>query len=78
MVFGLKNLNKELDCYNTPLDHYNKQTKSAIFSRNIGARGGWHFGYRLTEHLKEYDSMILWCISEDEMSVERGYIIPKK
>lgn len=54
------------------------QTKGASFTKDIGIRGGWHFGYRIVEYKKLYDIMILWCMSENGMSIEDGYIIPKK
>jgi len=53
------------------------QTKIAYYSRDVGTSGGWYFKYRTTEYNKPYDIMILWCVSEDGLNIERGYIIPK-
>lgn len=53
------------------------QTKIANFTIDIGTNGGWFYKYRTIEHKKRYDIMILWCISKDKLSIERGYIIPK-
>lgn len=53
------------------------QTKGAHFSIDIGTKGGWYFKYRTIEYKKQYDIMILWCISKDKLSIERGYIVTK-
>lgn len=51
------------------------QTKGSNYHKKYGS---WEFGCLDTEWNKEFDIEILWCISEDGMSIERGYIIPKK
>jgi len=53
------------------------QTVCTIFKRYIGAKGGWIFTSLEREWGKEFDVEILWCISEDGLNVERGYIVPK-
>ena len=54
------------------------QTKGSTFKRYIGANGGYMFGKFDKEWNKKFDFEILWCISDDGLIVERGYIIPKK
>ena len=95
-LFGVDDLNKKLDCYNTQYDHSRiprgisveiggksvdlsgkrLQTKGAHFSREIG-RKGYSFGYMEGEWSKDFDFEILWCVSEDGLNIERGYMIPK-
>ncbi len=78
------NLNKKNDNYKSPIDHPRHpvlgiiQTKGAHFSRDIGTKGGWKTGYRITEYEKEYDNMILWCVNDSGDIIEREYIISKK
>lgn len=78
---GVKNLNKELDCYNTPIDHSRDhelgiiQTKIKRFDSNYLC---WHFSNIDHEYEKEFDNIILWCTSEDKDIIERVYIIPKE
>ena len=80
----VKDLNLENNNYNSPIDHTRDselgiiQTKGRFFTRNTGAKGGWGFYYKTIEHKKDYDNMILWCVSEHGDIIERGYIIPKK
>lgn len=78
---GVKNLNKELDCYNTPIDHSMDhelgivQTKIKRFDPKYLC---WHFSNIDHEHDKEFDNLILWCTNEKKDIVERLYIILKE
>lgn len=52
------------------------QTKTATFRYDLGASGGWTFGSETNK--KEFDILILYCISKDGINVDRIYIIPKE
>lgn len=54
------------------------QTQGRHFTISIGAKGGWPFRSFAAEINKKYEIMILWCINEDGLRVERGYILPKE
>lgn len=77
---NVKNLNKELDCYNTSLDHSANnegivyQTKARLYSPKYGR---WGFSYLRNEWKKEFHYMICYCASEDGKIIERIYEIPK-
>lgn len=83
-VFGVEDLNKKNDNYNSPIDNSAHpilgvlQTKGSHFSKDIGVKGGWKTAYGVDEYKKEYDNMIFWCMNEDGEYIEMGYIIPKK
>jgi len=51
------------------------QTTGKIYD---SINGYWLFGNLKREWNKEFDVEILWCISEDRLDIERGYIIPQK
>lgn len=46
--------------------------------RRLDSYGTWDFGVLEREWNKDFDIEILWCISEDGTSVDRGYITLKK
>ena len=78
---GIKDLNKENDNYNSPIDHSRDheigivQTKGRRYDP---IQGRWPFGNLEKDHDKDFDFMICWCVSDDGETIERGYIIPKK
>ena len=72
---------------NKLVDLYGKipQTKGANLSSTLKVVNKKDFGYEVWEFGgleneldKEFDIVIIWCISADGESVERGYIIQKK
>lgn len=75
---GVKNLNKELDCYNTPIDHTRDPELGIIQTK--GRRYNPQYEMWNTdigrEHNKKFDVVIFYCISEDGKTVERVYIFP--
>lgn len=77
---NVKNLNKELDCYNTSLDHSAdhkgkiQQTRSAFYNQKYRRWSSCSFR---NEWKKEFHYVILYCASEDGKIIERVYIIPK-
>lgn len=91
---GVKRLSEEYDNFELPLDHSHITTHISIMigdklvdlygkipqtktSRIIWTGEGWSFRF-IEEWFKEFDIEILWCISSDGSSVERGYIYKKK
>lgn len=82
---GVKDLNKENDNYNSPIDHSRDselgiiQTKGAKLST---ARQGlleyerWSRAV-IREHTKEFDYLIFYCASKDGEMIERIYIFPR-
>lgn len=77
----LKNLNIENDNYRSTIDHSKDKVLGIIQTKGAhltGINEVWQFGYNETEHKKQYDNMILYCMSKDGLFVERVYIIPKK
>lgn len=77
---GTKNLNKELDCYNTAIDHSRDPefgtitTKSARFNNIYGK---WHNGNIGNEQNKNIDNLIFHCFSSDGMIHCMTYVIHK-
>lgn len=75
---GTKNLNKENDNYLSPIDHSRDpelgiiQTKIAWYNSKNRC---WSQNFK-NEHDKDFDNLILHCISNDGKIVERTYIIP--
>lgn len=75
------NLNKKLDCYNTPIDHSADsegripQTQGRLYNSKYGCWLG--FGPLEREWNKKFDYMIYYCASEDGKIIERIYEIPK-
>ena len=83
---GIKNLNKEYDNYHSPIDHSidpelgKIQTKGAklITLRYDKLKYDiWSITLR-NDYTKEFDHIILYCVSKDGRLIERIYIIPKK
>lgn len=85
---GVDDLNKKLDCYNTPIDHSSDselgilQTKGyrlnsyKVYRSHIYEYEKWLVDLK-NEHLKEFDHLIFYCISKDGKYIERIYIFPK-
>lgn len=77
---NINNLNKELDCYNTPLDHSANsegiiyQTKARLYSPKYRR---WVLSPLRKEWKKEFHYMIFYCASDDGKTIERIYEIPK-
>lgn len=51
------------------------QTKGRHYDSNYG---GWSFTNLEREWYKDFDIEVLWCVSDDDSCIERGYIIIKK
>jgi len=90
---GAKDLNEENDNYNSPLDHgpirhitVTINNKSVDLYGKIPQTKGRHYDpirkcwsqTVYAEHDKEFDILILYCVSEDGKKIERIYIIPKE
>lgn len=77
---GVDNLNILYDNFNTPIDHNRDpelgiiQTKGAIYN---ASNRDWCI-YVKREQEKEFNYMIVICMSKDMKNVERVYIFPKK
>lgn len=77
---GVKNLNIENDDYGSPIDHSRDpelgiiQTKGKLYDNRSGY---WTFGDLKSEHKKDFDNLILYCMDKDMNIVERVYIVPK-
>jgi hypothetical protein len=79
----LEDLNIENDNYNSEIDHSvdpelgRIDTKGKFFNRYVGSYGGWPITV-LKDHKKNYDYLIVYCVSKDKKYIERIYIFPKK
>lgn len=76
---NIKNLNVEEDNFNFPIDHIDPeygilQSKGTTY--NILEKR-WNTCW-INEQKKEFDNLILYCLSKDGKNVERVYIIPNK
>lgn len=77
-VFGIKDLNIELDDFRTPIDHSRHplygilQSKLAVFGK-----GKWCQNFE-NEYNKEFDYLVLYCMDVEMENIIRIYIIPKK
>jgi len=77
---GVDNLNIKNDNYNSPIDHSRDRELGIIQTKGLRfvsyPYGRWPHNYD-SEHNKEFDYIILYCLSEDGKYVDRIYIIPK-
>lgn len=82
-IVPVEDLNKKLDCYNTPIDHSRDselgtiQTKGCLYSSEYGK---WSQDFK-NEHNQidkgfKFDVLILYCASEGGKYIERLYIFP--
>lgn len=69
-----KEISIEIEGKSLDLSGKRLQTKGAHFSIDIK---GYTFGYLKGEWSKDFDFEILWCVGEDGLKIDRGYMIPK-
>ena len=93
-LLGVKDLNDELYCCNTPYDHdrISRHISIMIGSKLADLYGmipqtkvsNYHPRYRTwdiqteSELDKYFDIAIIWCINKDKSGIDRCYIIPKE
>lgn len=75
---GVKNLNKENDNYNSPIDHSRDPELGVVQTkgRRLNIKYQRWQAHWIEEHLKEFDNLILYCASQDGYIIERIYIFP--
>jgi len=79
----VENLNKKLDCYNTPIDHSRDSELGIIQTKGCLYNPTYRWWAQNFENLHdaiangfEFDVLILYCISKDGKIIERIYILP--
>jgi hypothetical protein len=77
--FEWEDLNKKYDNYNIPIDCYDPKTE---MFHQIRGRSSYYGTWALTrleyERIKEFETMVIYCASNDGKYIERIYIFPKK
>lgn len=80
-LFGVKDLNKENDNFNVPIDH-SRHSKLGIIDTQCRFYSVkykcWSFSELARYQNKKIDHVISYCISSDGQTIERIYIFPIK